>query len=120
MEAAADDLPGVLGVMKQHLEAQNSGKHVLRNWLCAPSPADQADRTHAPLQLLSQSPSLDANAKSIVERLESLKEKDHTVSVTNECWVVCMMLSRGSTLTGTHTYMYIQQTQRGRAHSTRC
>lgn len=25
VEAAADDLPGVLGVMKQHLEAQNSG-----------------------------------------------------------------------------------------------
>lgn len=25
VEAAADDLPGVLGVMKAHLEAQNSG-----------------------------------------------------------------------------------------------
>lgn len=30
VEAAADDLPGVLGVMKQHLEAQNSGERLRR------------------------------------------------------------------------------------------
>lgn len=40
-----------------------------------------------------------------MERLESLKEKDHTVSIAKG-WVVCIMLSRGSKLTKTHIRVY--------------
>lgn len=97
MEAAADDLPGVLGVMKQHLEAQNSGKCFgfdvaffvdgiggggVGEWVSSSFLSIKlTGRTHP--YNFSQSPSLEADAKSIVERLESLKEKDHTVSITN-------------------------------------